>query len=52
MKRCTATKNSKFCLSAVGEMTRTALQEFTPNEFAKYVGHVKLEEMKYKEANA
>ena len=49
MKRGIATKNMTFRLSAVEEMTRTAVQTFPPNEFAKYVEHVKLEEMKYKE---
>ena len=41
-----------FRLSAVEEMTRTAVQIFTPKEFAKYGENVKLEEMNYKEVNA
>ena len=51
MKRGIATKNMTFHLSAVEEMTKTAVQKFTPNELAKYAEHLKLEEMKYKEVN-
>ena len=51
MKRGIATKNMTFRLSAVEEMTRTAVQKFTPNEVSKYVEYVKLEEMKYEEVN-
>ena len=51
MKRVIATKNMTFPLSAVEEMTRTAIQKFNSNEFSKYVEHMKLEEMKYREGN-
>ena len=51
IKRGIATMNMKFRLSAIKEMTRTAVRTFAPNEFAKYVKHLKLEEMKYKEVN-
>ena len=49
MKCGIAIKNMIFCLSAMEEMTRTAVQKFTLNEFSKYVEHVKLEEMKYRQ---
>ena len=48
VKRGIATRNITFRLSVVEDMTRTGAQTYTPNEFAEYEEHVKLEEIKYK----
>ena len=51
IKREVATKNLNFRLSTVEEITKQAVLKFTASEFTKYVEHVKLEDLNYKQIN-
>ena len=48
MKRGTAKTNTTFRLSHLEDITRNAIASMTPEEFSKYVEHVKTKEEKFK----
>ena len=52
MNRRVTTKSMTISLSTVEEMAKQSDQKFTAPEFDRYVEHVKVEEMRYKEVNA
>ena len=51
IKREVATKNLIIRLATGEEITKQAVLKFTASEFTKYVEHVKLEELNYKQIN-